>query len=432
MLGKVGDAGLDFAQGFAGVVDEAGLFDEIIHAQRAAEPRGAAGGQRVVGAGKVIAQGLRHVFAQEDAARVLDIVEHCKRIIHADLQMLGRDDVHGVDGFLHVVGDDDLTVGVHTGACDGGAGQLRDLHFQLGLHGFGKLPAVGDKHRRGKLVVFGLAEQVGRDPGGVAAAVGQYQNFRRSCDHINADFAKHLALGGGNVDIAGADDLVHGGYALGAVGQRGHGLRAARLKDAVDACNDRRRQDPGVDLAVPARRGGHDDLLHARDLGGDNVHQHGGRVRCRAAGHVDARALDGGVLLAQHHAGAVVQHKIFVQLLLVEVADIGRCHFQRRNKFGVGGLQRGKGLVDLGLRDLHAVQLGMVELGSIVQQSGVAPGAHIGNDGVDGGFHVGFGADVAVQNLFGPYFVKIIQADHYARASFILVSSSVSWAYLNL
>ena len=74
----------------------------------------------------------------------------------------------------------------------------------------------------------------------------------------------------------------------------------------------------------------------------------------------------------------------------------------------------------------------MVKLGGVIQQGGIAAGAHIGNDGVYGGLHVGFGADVTVQNFFGLYFIKIIQANHCARASFILVSSSVSWAYLNL
>ena len=63
---------------------------------------------------------------------------------------------------------------------------------------------------------------------------------------------------------------------------------------------------------------------------------------------------------------------------------------------------------------------------------GIAAGAHIGDDGVNGGLHIGFGADVAVEDLLGAYLIKIIQTDHLARASFILFSSSVSWAYLNL
>ena len=334
MLGKIGDAALHAAQRLARVVDEAGFFDEVVDAQRAGKPRGAAGGQRVVGPGEVVAQCFGHVFAQKDAAGVLDAAQHGEGVVDADLKVLGRDDVGGLDGFVHIVGDDDLAVGVDAGARDLGARQLRDLDFQLGLHSFGKVPAVGDEHRRGQLVVFGLAEQVGRDPGRVAAAVGQDQDLRRAGDHINADLAEHLALGRGYIDVAGADDLVDGGHALRAIGQRGHGLRAAGLEDAVDAGDDRRRQDAGVDLAAGAGRRRHDDLAHARDLGGDDVHQHGGRVGRRAARHIDARALHRRVFLAQHDAGAVGHDKVFVQLLLMEMADVLGRHLQRRDKFG--------------------------------------------------------------------------------------------------
>jgi hypothetical protein len=50
-------------------------------------------------------------------------------------------------------------------------------------------------------------------------------------DHVDADLAEHLALGGGDIGIAGADDLGDRRDGVGAIGQRGHGLRAA---DAVD------------------------------------------------------------------------------------------------------------------------------------------------------------------------------------------------------
>ena len=185
----------------------------------------------MVRASKIVAQCLGYILAKEDAAGVLHRVQHGKRVIHADLQMLGGDDIHGLDGFAHVIGHDDLAVGVHARAGDGGAGQLRDLHLQLGLHGLGQLPAVGDKHGAGQLVMLGLAQKVGGHPRGVAAAVRQNKNFRRSCDHINADLAENLALGGGNIDVAGADDLVHGGNTLGAVGKGCHGLCAARLEN---------------------------------------------------------------------------------------------------------------------------------------------------------------------------------------------------------
>ena len=386
----------------------------------------------MVRAGKIVAQRLGYILAKEDAAGVLHRVQHGKRVVHADLQMLGGNDIHGFDGLAHVIGHDDLAVGVHARAGDGGAGQLRDLYLQLGLHGLGQIPAVGDKHGAGQLIVLGLAQKVGGHPRGVAAAIRQNKNFGRSCDHINADLAENLALGGGNIDVAGADDLVHGGYTFGAVGKGCHGLCAARLENQINARNDRCCQNGGVYLAVPPGGGRHDDLPDARDLGRDDIHQNGRGVGSRAARHIDAGALDGGVLLPQHDAGGVVDNEIFVQLLLMEAANIPGGHLQGRDKLRVGLFQLGKRLIDLGLADPHIGQFGVVKFGGVFDQGGIAAGAHIGDDGVNGGLHIGFGADVAVEDLLGAYLIKIIQTDHLARASFILFSSSVSWAYLNL
>ena len=432
MLGKVGDAALNLAQSLAGVVDKAGFLDEIVHAQRAREPRSAAGGQGVVRPGKVIAQRLGHILAEEDAARVLHRVENRKRVIHADFQMLRRDDVDGLNRLVHIIGHDDFAVGVHAGAGNGGAWQLRNLHLQLGLHGLGQLPAVGDQHRAGQLVMLGLAQQVGGYPCGVAAAVCQHQNLGRAGNHINANLAENLALCRCNVDISGADNLVHGGHALGAVGKGGHGLCAAGFENQVNARNDSRGQNGGVHLAIAARGGGHNNLLDARDLGGNHVHQHGGGVGRRAAGHINARPLDGGVLLPQHNAGLVIDNKILMELLLMEVADVLGGHLQRGDELRVGLVQLGKGFINLRLADADIGQIGMVKLGRVVNQCGVAAGADVRNDGVDGGLHIGLGADVAVQDFLGAYLIKVIQTNHFARASFILLSSSVSWAYLNL
>ena len=116
----------------------------------------------------------------------------------------------------------------------------------------------------------------------------------------------------------------------------------------------------------------------------------------------------------------------------MKAADIPGGHLQGRDKLRVGLFQLGKGFLNLGLTDPHIGQFGMVEFGGVFDQGGIAAGAYIGDDGVNGGLYIGFGADVAVEDLLGAYLIKIIQTDHLARASFILFSSSVSWAYLNL
>ena len=155
-LGKIGNAGCHLAQRLAGVVEKAGLLHKVVHTQRAGEAGRAAGGQGVVGACKVIAQGLGHIAAQEDAARVFDLVQHAEGVLHAHFQMFRCNDVAGFNGLVQVGAEDDLAVVVHAGAGNGGAGQLRDLHLQLRLYRLGKGFAVGDKHWACQFIVLGL------------------------------------------------------------------------------------------------------------------------------------------------------------------------------------------------------------------------------------------------------------------------------------
>ena len=337
--------------------------------------------------------------------------------------MLRGDDVAGFDGLVQVGADDDLAVVVHAGAGDGGAGQLRDLHFQLGLHGLGEVGAVSDQHGACQFVVLGLTQQVCCHPCRVAAAVGQHQNFAGACDHIDAHLAEHLALGGGNVDVAGANDLIHRRDALGAVGQRRHSLCAAGLENFGHACRGGGGQNDRVHLAVLPGGGGHDDLGHARHLGGDDIHKHGGGVGRRAAGHIHARLFNGGVLLPQHDAGLIVHHKVLVHLLAVEVLDVGRRLPQGLEEIGVHAR---KGLVDLFLCDLQVFNDSPVKFQGVVLQGLVAPGTHIGNDAVHHVLHVLLGADVAVQDLFGLQLVEVVQLDHFASSLFCSCARSFS------
>ena len=66
-------------------------------------------------------------------------------------------------------------------------------------------------------------------------------HLRRAGHHVDADLAEHLALGGGDIGVAGADDLGDRRDGLGAVGERGDRLRAA---DAIDLARRRRAAPP--------------------------------------------------------------------------------------------------------------------------------------------------------------------------------------------
>ena len=139
--------------------------------------------------------------------------------------------------------------------------------------------------------MLGLGQQVGGDPVGIVAAVGDDQHFRRAGDHVDADGAEDLALGRRDIGVAGADDLGDRRDRLGAIGKRRDRLRAADAVDLVDAGNVGRDQHQRIDRAA-GRRHDHDDALDAGDLGRNGVHQHRARIARRAARHVEADRLD--------------------------------------------------------------------------------------------------------------------------------------------
>ena len=171
--------------------------------------------------------------------------------------------------------------------------------------------------------MLGLREQVCRDKRGVGSPIRHNENFTRARDHINGNRAKDLLFGLRHKGIAGANDLIHTRHALGAVGERGNGLRTTDLEDAVDACNLRGRKNDGVDLAVSAGRCDHYDLAASRNFGWDRVHEHSRGVGRRATGHIEACAVNGDDLLTHHHAVFLVEDKAVAHLALVEATDVG-------------------------------------------------------------------------------------------------------------
>ena len=108
----------------------------------------------------------------------------------------------------------------------------------------------------------------------------------------------------GDENVARPGDFVHAGDALCAEREGGNGLRAADFVDFVHTRQIRRDKGKRVaDRAVPAGRRDHDNLLYARDLRRQHVHQHRRGVRRRAAGDVHADALEGCNLLPQRNVG---------------------------------------------------------------------------------------------------------------------------------
>ena len=93
---------------------------------------------------------------------------------------------------------------------------------------------VGDEDRLRRRVVLGLGQKIGGDPGGIVVAIGDHQDLGRPGDHIDADGAEHLALGGSDIGVARPHHLVDRTHCLGAIGEGGDRLGAADALDLVD------------------------------------------------------------------------------------------------------------------------------------------------------------------------------------------------------
>ena len=141
-------------------------------------------------------------------------------------------------------------------------------------------------------VVLGLADQVGGDEPGVGRVVGDDGDLGGSGLAVDRHGALQVALGRGDVDVAGAGDEVDrldraaGGG--GPVRQHRECLGAADGVDLVDAEDRARGQDRRVRQAVLVglRRRGERDGADAGDLGGYRVHHHRADQRRKATRHV--------------------------------------------------------------------------------------------------------------------------------------------------
>ena len=395
LVRKARDVRRQLPEGLRGVIGVLNLLDEIVHRQGTAEAGGAGGGQGVVGAAQIVAQGLRAAAAQEDGARVLHGVQIIEGVVHADLQVLRGHGVCDLNAAGEIVRHDDLAVVLDRGAGDLPALQSGKLGFDLRLHRFGQRLGIRHQHRAGQHVVFGLGQHIRRDKAGVGLAVRQHQHLAGPGDGVDGHLAVDLALGLGHVGVAGTHDLVHPRDGLGAEGHGGHGLGPARLEDPGDARDLRRGEDRGVDPAVLSAGGAHDDLAAAGDLRRHHVHHHRGGVGGGAGGDVKARALDGQHLLPHDHTAGAGEEKAVSQLLFVVLADVALGQTQGVEKLRLGF---GHGLVDLRLGHQHGIQLCPVKFLGVFQNRGVAVDSHILQDGGDHAGHVDLGL-VALQEL---------------------------------
>ncbi len=91
-----------------------------------------------------------------------------------------------------------------------GAIERLQLPFDGCFYRLGELGVIGGEDRLCARIVLGLRQEIGGDPIRIVVLVGDHQHFRGAGDHVDADGAEDLALGGGNIGIAGTGDLGDG------------------------------------------------------------------------------------------------------------------------------------------------------------------------------------------------------------------------------
>ena len=139
--------------------------------------------------------------------------------------------------------------------------------------------------------MFGLRQEVGRDPPHVHRPVGEDGDLARPRDLVDRDVAVDLALRRRDEGVAGARDLLDLAARLRAERQKANRLDAADAVDFGRARELEREEEDGVDPAVlPGGRAG-DDFPHARRLRKRDGHDGRRGERRRAARHVDADAV---------------------------------------------------------------------------------------------------------------------------------------------
>ena len=219
--------------------------------------------------------------------------------------------------------------------------------------------------------------------------VGDDQRLGRAGEEVDADAAEKLALGLGDIGIAGPDDHVDG---LDRRRAERHGrdrLHAAEHVNLVGAAEMHGGDDRRMRPALVRRRAG-DDARDAGDARGDDRHMRRRHHRIAPARHVAADGIHRDVAVAENDARQrldfEVVHRRF--LLLREVAHL------RLGEFDVVEIALGH-LRDRAL-DLLRIQpevfrRPIVEFLRQIAHRVVAARLDVGEDVLDGRAHLGVG-----------------------------------------
>ena len=91
-----------FFKGGAGIGNDAGAFEEILHAQGRGEPGGAGRGQDVIGPGEIVTHGFRSIIAEKYGSGMGDLAQARPGVEDLELQVFRSNPVGQFDGDVKV------------------------------------------------------------------------------------------------------------------------------------------------------------------------------------------------------------------------------------------------------------------------------------------------------------------------------------------
>ena len=295
--------------------------------------------------------------------------------------MLAGDFIGHGGGLLVGIDQDDAAVIPPGGARDLGGRKHRELALDLGRDRGGERGRAGDQRGRRGRAVLGLAEKVGDHHFSIRGLIGDHQDFGRPGEQVDAHPAVELALGFGDIGVAGSDQHVHRGDRAGAERHRADRLDAAQNVDLVGAGERHRGHGLGVRGAV-GRRGAGGDPLDARDLGRDHAHMRRRHHRVAPARDIAADAAHRDIAMAQrdarHRLDLDIRHRFALDA--GEVADLG---LGEGDVLDDAGRHRGDQRVDLPGAEAKALRRPVVEFLRQRADRRVAASLDIGEDVLD-------------------------------------------------
>ena len=298
---------------------------------------------------RIVAEGLGRPAPDEDRARRPDRGHQLFGVLDMQGQVLGAIEVRHCDG-LGQIGDQHRPRLGQRRARDGFAGQGGDLLLDRFEHRVDRRGPVGDQNDLGVGVVFGLAQQVGRDQLRIGEPVGDDQQFRRPRRHVRrrpAGQRRGIAFRLGHIGVARPEQLVAGGnlavverHAEGHGGDRlGSTQQPQGVEPGLGGGEDHRR----MRRTVLRRRGHRDAGRHARDARRNGQHQQGREQRRRPAGRIETGRTDGAPDDPRGHARRRLDpFRILGSRGLMEDTHILRRDPQRPR------IRRGQGVARLG------------------------------------------------------------------------------------